>query len=249
MIAQRQVTLPSCGATSAKVRGGKKFTTVTARWARCGNFAKVLLKGKLPSPTCGTLQATIKAKRTPARSFTGALSTCGDGFLDTDGGETCDASASGGDAACPGHCLAPGTPAASTCMPTTTSTTVTGSARTFDVNFAPPAGLRVAGVTVLVDYPEAQVVIPGSGGSTSVKQSILNLPQGAFSAPNDLDYALREAIASSSALTPGRLFTIQFQDCQGATPPTPQDFTCTVEDASDPNGNTVSGVTCTVSTP
>ena len=134
-------------------------------------------------------------------------------------------------------------------MPTTTSTTVTGSARTFDVNFAPPAGLGVAGVTVLVDYPEAQVVIPGSGGSTSVKQSILNLPQGAFSAPNDLDYALREAIASSSALTPGRLFTIQFQDCQGATPPTPQDFTCTVEDASDPNGNTVSGVTCTVSTP
>src|SRR5207245_5208885 len=43
---------------------------------------------------------------------------------------------------------------------------------------------------------------------TSVKQSILNLPQGAFSAPNDLDYALREAIASSPALTPGRLFTI-----------------------------------------
>ena len=141
---------------------------------------------------------------------------------------------------------------------TTTSTTTTtlapctpigGTARTFTVSFMPPAGVDVAGVTVLVDYPEGQVSIPGSGNAASVKSSISNLPQGAFSSPNDLDYALREAVASSSALTPGRLFTITFQDCQGATAPTPADFTCTVEDASDPNGNPVTGVTCTVSEP
>ena len=143
---------------------------------------------------------------------------------------------------------------------TTTSTTtttiviapctpVTGSTRTFSIYFAPPGGLAVAGITVLVDYPDGHVAIPGSGGATSVKQSILNLPQGSFSAPNDLDYALRESVASSSALTPGRLFTIQFQDCQGATAPTAQDFACTVENASDPDGNAVDGVTCRVSAP
>jgi hypothetical protein len=145
-----------------------------------------------------------------------------------------------------------------TTVVTTTSTTTTtlapctpigGTARTFSISFMPPAGVDVAGVTVLVDYPEGQVSIPGSGNAASVKSSISNLPQGAFSSPNDLDYALREAVASSSALTPGRLFTITFQDCQGATAPTAADFTCTVEDASDPSGNPVSGVTCTVSAP
>src|SRR5262249_20712722 len=108
---------------------------------------------------------------------------------------------------------------------TTTSTTIAacspvdGSSRLFAIDFAPPAGIDVAGITVLVDYPEAQVTIPGSGNATSVKQSILDVPQGAISSPNDLDDALREAIASTAALPPGRLFTIQFEDCQGATPP------------------------------
>jgi len=104
-------------------------------------------------------------------------------------------------------------------------------------------------VTVLVDYPEGQVSIPGSGNALSVKQSILNVPSGAFSSPNDLDFALREGVASTAALTPGPIFTIKFQDCQGATPPTPADFTCTVENASEPFGNNVDGVTCDVSAP
>jgi hypothetical protein len=136
-----------------------------------------------------------------------------------------------------------------TTIPIAPCTPITGSARTFSFSFAAPGGLAVAGVTVFVDYPEGQIVIPGTGGATSVKQSISNVPQGAFSAPNDLDYALRESVASSSALPEGRIFTVQFQDCQGATPPTPADFTCTVESASDPDGNSVPGVTCSVSAP
>ena len=141
----------------------------------------------------------------------------------------------------------------STSVPSTTSTIaactpIAGTARTFTVSFTPP-GVDVAGVTVLVDYPEGQVSIPGSGNALSVKQSILNVPSGAFSSPNDLDFALREGVASTSALTPGPIFTIKFEDCQGATPPTPADFTCTVESASDPFGNSVSAVTCDVSAP
>ena len=126
-IGQGQANLNACGATSAKLVGGKKSTAVTARWAHCGTFTKVLLKGKMPSPACGSLQATIKAKKTPAKSFAGAVSTCGDGFLDGDGGEACDASASGGDAACPGVCNPPGAADACTCPAATTTTTVTAS--------------------------------------------------------------------------------------------------------------------------
>ena len=126
---------------------------------------------------------------------------------------------------------------------------VAGSARTFSISFTPPEGRPVAGISVLVDYPEGQVVIPGGYGDDRVKASILNPPPGALIAPNDLDYALRMVIVSPSPLTPGALVAVRFQDCQGANVPTPADFTCTVEDASDPNGSTVPGVTCAVSAP
>ena len=103
---------------------------------------------------------------------------------------------------------------------------------------------------MLVDYPEGKVSIPGSGGALSVKQSISSLPSGAVGQPNDLDYALVESVAELSGTLPaGKLFTVTFQDCQGATPPTPGDFTCAVQSASDAFGNPVDGVTCSVSAP
>jgi hypothetical protein len=117
------------------------------------------------------------------------------------------------------------------------------------VSFAvPDSSVIVQGMTLLIDYPESQVTIPGSGTATSVRQSIINVQSGALSSPNDLDYALREQIAgTSNPLTPGQLFTINFLDCLGATPPTAADFTCTVEVATDPLGLDDQGVTCSVS--
>jgi len=106
----------------------------------------------------------------------------------------------------------------------------------------------VQGLTLLIDYPEGQVTIPGSGNATSVRQTIINVQSGALSQPFDLDYALREQIAgTANPLTPGHLFTINFLDCLGATPPTVADFTCTVEVATDPLGLPDQGVMCTVS--
>lgn len=113
-----------------------------------------------------------------------------------------------------------------------------------------PADAVIQGVTVLLDYPEAQVVIPGSGNAASVKQSVMVLQSGAISQPNDLDSKLRETVASTNGvLATGSLFRVTFQVCQGATAPGPGDFTCTVEFTSDPFGNPVDGVTCSVSTP
>jgi hypothetical protein len=120
------------------------------------------------------------------------------------------------------------------------------------VSFAvPDSSVLVQGLTVLVDYPEAKVTIPGSGNATSVRQSIINVQTGALSQPNDLDYALRDVLAGTShPLTPGNLFTINFFACTNVTvPPTAADFTCTVEVATDPFGLPDEGVTCTVSAP
>jgi hypothetical protein len=121
--------------------------------------------------------------------------------------------------------------------------------RPFSVSFAvPDSSVIVQGLTLLVDYPEARVTIPGSGAVTSVRQAIINVQAGALSSPFDLDTALREQIAGTAApMTPGQLFTINFFDCLGATPPTAADFTCTVQLASDPLGQPDSGVTCSVS--
>jgi len=116
------------------------------------------------------------------------------------------------------------------------------------VSFAvPDSAVIVQGLTLLIDYPEAQVTIPGSGSATTVRQAIINVQSGALSSPFDLDTALREQIAgTANPLKPGQLFTINFFDCQGATPPTAADFTCTVEVATDPLGGLDTGVTCSI---
>ena len=147
----------------------------------------------------------------------------------------------------------PATTTTTTSSTTTTTTTLAPCTpatthRPFTVSFSvPDSSVIVQGMTVLVDYPEGQVTIPGTGTDTSVKQSIINVQSGAISQPNDLDYALRDNLAGTShALNPGNLFTINFLDCQGATPPTAADFTCTVEVATDPFGLSDQGVTCSV---
>jgi len=132
-----------------------------------------------------------------------------------------------------------------TCRPGTTHSP-------FVVSFAvPDSSVLVQGLTVLVDYPEMKVTIPGSGNATSVRQTIINVQSGVLSQPNDLDYALRDVLAGTShPLTPGNLFTVDFFDCVNvAVPPTAADFTCTVEVATDPFGLPDEGVTCTVSAP
>ena len=115
------------------------------------------------------------------------------------------------------------------------------------VNFSVPPGGEVAGITVFLDYPDAKTSIPGSG--SGVGSNIKNLPGGTLPSPNDLDYGLIEGVVSLTAIQPGRLFTVTFQNCPGAGPLATSDFQCVVKDASDTLGNTVTGVTCSVSIP
>jgi hypothetical protein len=47
----------------------------------------------------------------------------------------------------------------------------------------------------------------------------------------------------------GRLFTIHFETCSGASAASAGDFGCTVLEASGPSGEDVSGVTCAAVVP
>jgi hypothetical protein len=126
---------PSQAAISLGCRGVKpalvvtrRGTSVTASWARCtdvldrnGRPARLKLKGFIAAPGCDTLTGSVIVRRaTPRRrQFTAALSRCGDGYLDTQGGEQC------GDA---GATCPAGTACTATCtceVPRSVTTTTT----------------------------------------------------------------------------------------------------------------------------
>jgi cysteine-rich repeat protein len=166
---------------------------------------------------------------------------CGNGVVNA--GETCDDGNNSDNDSCPADCRI------DACTPITTSQ------RLVSVTFAPPQGALVAGLTVLVDYPEGQVDLPGNGTSFP-SGTISGVPPGSSISVNDLNFngkghAVRITIAGQggTALTPGQIVRFKFQDCQGATPPTADDFLCTVVSATDPFLNAVVGVRCAVALP
>src|SRR5262249_21797060 len=79
------------------------------------------------------LKGTLKARPGGARPIKAVRSVCGDGLLDLDGDEECDASAPGGDDDCRGACGTPDSARACLCPPDTspqpppTHTTTTSS--------------------------------------------------------------------------------------------------------------------------
>jgi hypothetical protein len=116
------------------------------------------------------------------------------------------------------------------------------------VRFAPPEGGLVAGLTLLLDYPEGSIDLPGNG-TTIPSGTISGVPTGAFISVNDLNFnqkghAVRLTVGAGAALPPGQVVRLRFNDCQGATVPASSAFRCTVLTASDPFLNAVNGVTC-----
>src|SRR5581483_4408620 len=150
---------------------------------------------------------------------------CGNGVIEPGLGETCDDGNTVEDDGCPSSCHV------DTCTPVPGTTSAS-------VNVA--AGTTLAGVTVFVDYPEGEVA-----------NLTVSHPFGVTGVSNDLGYGVKDAAVKLAGL-PANFATLTFASrCQGAAAPTAADFTCTVEDAADPNGNTVDPrtVTCSVSIP
>jgi cysteine-rich repeat protein len=179
----------------------------------------------VPTAQAGCAGAPATTTTTSASSSTTSSTSaalCGNGQPNP--GETCDDGNQSDNDSCPSDCVV------DPCSP------LTGTVRSFDVIFNPDAGVNVGGITVLLDYPEGQVEIPGPplpGGT------ITNLPAGAFPIVTDFDHTLRliVAIGGGNSLVPGVLFRVNFRDCSGALPPTPASFACTVLEATDPFSN------------
>src|ERR1700687_4163484 len=176
-----------------------------------------------PAPPLLTPTPAPTATATATATATMPLAMCGNGFIEN--GETCKS--------CPADC-------------TVRSCTATTPLRTFSVNITFPADQTVSGLTLLVGYKSGTVSLPGSGAATSVGSRLKNRPSNAIFAFNDLDYALRTVVSRSGGFISGRLYTIDFDSCNGAPAPTAANFGCTVEGCSNTFGS-VTGCTCSVS--
>ena len=148
-----------CSVVVGKVRATKKATFIKAKFRSCRNVkGKATLNAKI-TDNCATMNGVFNAhgSHINQRQFSARLSTCGDGFVDTEGGEQCEAT---DDHACPGQCNVAG---ACLCPAgTTTSTTVPGGTTTtttlpkpdlVPTAFSLPAGNTVqAGAQVSVQW-------------------------------------------------------------------------------------------------
>ncbi len=170
----------------------------------------------------------------PAQAAGPSQPVCGNGTIEV--GETCDDGNTKDGDSCPSNCRI------ERCVETS-------GTRRFAVFLEGRAETEVQGVTLFVRYPESKISIPSGGSDDPVKRSISDTPPDVLQVPNDLDYGLREVMVGTKPFHPGRLFTIQFRDCQGATPPAASELHCVVEDAADSAGGAVRDMRCSVHAP
>ena len=155
---------------------------------------------------------------------------CGNGLIV--GEETCDDGNTSNNDSCPSDCIV------DACTPES------GTDETVAINFT---GANVGAITILIDYPEGKISIPGNAGN--IPDGILtDYPSGAFPGPNDYDHALFNFVLGpvGAPIPEGLLFKIHFETCESASAPVNGDFTCTVIEAADPSGTPIStaGITC-----
>lgn len=120
------------------------------------------------------------------------------------------------------------------------------------MSFSPPPGLDVAGLTLLMNYPEQKVFMPPAGAQTQIGAANfapLYPPAEVLIRGADLTHAVRGLVADSATVPPGPIFQLTFQDCEGAASLVAGEFNCVVLDATDPFTTPVAGVTCSVTLP
>lgn len=168
----------------------------------------------------------------------GCQPLCGNGKIDA--GETCDDGNQLNGDSCPSDC--------------TVTTCSTGGSVTATVNFTPPAGVDLAGIQVLVGYPDDLVKIPGSGNSIQVLNRVTATDGSAALAVNDLNYAIRLLVNTDGSVAIAgapSLATIDFDTGTGAAAVADGDFACIVQDTSafGPVADQVFATTCSVDVP
>jgi hypothetical protein len=165
-----------------------------------------------------------------------------------DSGETCDDGNNSDNDGCPANCVI------LACTPDAASTVQVA------VSFEPPQGVGIAGLTLLMNYPEQKVFMPPAGPQTTIGAANFSpafppaevLIRGADLAPTGSTgsgHAIRGIMGDDTAVPSGLLFTLTFQTCVDAQPPLAGEFNCTVLNAVDQGTNPVDGVVCSASLP
>jgi hypothetical protein len=158
--------------------------------------------GAEQTPTATSTQSTTP---TPTATSTPEMAAvCDNGFLEA--GETCES--------CAADC-------------TIKACTATTPLQTFKIDFQAPIGSLPSVVSALVGYRSDHVSLPNTGTGSRVKMR----PTGTSQLVNDLNYALRVLINAQAggSVPSGKLFTVDFDYCQGQPAVTPADFGCQVE--------------------
>jgi len=109
------------------------------------------------------------------------------------------------------------------------------------------AKLAVAtGLTIALDYPETEALIPGDLGAQSVLDRVTDLPDG-LPTIEDRDFEVQVGVVSFAPIAPGVFYRVALDSC-GA--PTADQFGCQVRSASDAEGADItSQVNCSVTIP
>jgi len=107
------------------------------------------------------------------------------------------------------------------------------------VTFSGPPGLTIAGLGIAVEYPRDEVAAPAFTAASGVA-NVTNDEGGRF---------IAEPIKIGGLPRP--FMHAMYKRCEGTTAPATSDFTCTVTDASDNNGNVIDSksVSCAVTLP
>jgi hypothetical protein len=103
-------------------------------------------------------------------------------------------------------------------------------------------------VTIVVGYKSNLVSLPGSTNASSVRMRVHNTPANTIVQVSDLDYALRVVLSRGGGLPAGRMFTVDFDSCQGAPSATTAEFGCTIEGCGSASGP-IAGCSCALLTP
>ncbi len=186
-----------------------------------------------PQPTGqNTNTPTVTFTLTPTPTATPDL--CGDGLLDLDGFiDTNDNGFVDLDELC-GKC-------AEDCV--AAPCTATGTDESYRVDFTPPPGQEVTGVTLLLGYRSGTLGLPANQVVQRVRPPFV--PQS-YSA-NDFGYAVRVVMSRTSSLQ-GHILNARFASCDGAPMAVPDDVVCFVEGCAGGAGP-VRDCTCSVSRP
>ena len=205
------------------------------------------------TPVAGTATATLASTPTRTNTSAGPQSTSTATHTPTPVPPTATRTATmGGGPVCGNGVLEPGedcTSCAADCV-VQPCTAVTGPPfETFKVSYSQPAGTVASLVQVRLGYKSNLVSLPGTGSGPTSRVHLIQ--SGTSRLVNDQGYDVLVTVQEQVVggfLTPGDIFTIDFDRCQSQPLATPADFGCTVLQCSSSFGD-VTGCTCTVSTP